>query len=164
MAWQRARREAKLPDVRVHDLRQICDPTAGGGRIGRRSCGATRPCHANDARALRQCRCRAPRRSRESSARSRRNYDDSARCKWLMRGKKDRCATLPVDKGSRKSRADGPSIWFCGAKPFALPETRVTLHSGHIGNTSGLWGDQSAVAGVLQNGRTSAVCSSIARW
>jgi len=29
----------------------------------------------------------SPREPRESSARSRRNYDDSARCKWLM-GKK----------------------------------------------------------------------------
>src|SRR5437660_2027283 len=46
----------------------------------------------------------------------------------------------------------------------ALPETRVTLHSGHIGNTSGLWGDQSAVAGVLQNGRKASICSAFARW
>src|SRR5688500_15036321 len=46
----------------------------------------------------------------------------------------------------------------------ALSDRRVTVHSGHIGNTfRPLRETQSAVAGVLQDGRASAVCGSVTR-
>src|SRR5947207_9579513 len=46
----------------------------------------------------------------------------------------------------------------------ALSGRWVTPHSGHIGNTfRHLRGDANAVAGVLQDGRTAALCGSVAR-
>ena len=56
----------------------------------------------------------------------------------------------------------------CGRRThrlIALIDTRVTVHSGHIANTFRHFGETSnAVAVVLQDGRTGAVCCSIARW
>src|SRR5688500_10796057 len=65
-----------------------------------------------------------------------------------------------------RAGADGPPVvpeTRCVSKN-ALSDRRVTVHSGHIGNTfRPLRETQSAVAGVLQDGRAAAVCGSVTR-